>query len=92
MTPHDKSRERCIDTPMGEVTIGEKKWNEGEEDEHWAYVQCMTAYFDEESPTGEVVGHFLKQFAIAQQLANEGYELHSHLDDENLLWVNYTES
>lgn len=96
MTHYDDRRKRSIDTPLGPVQITEKKWNEGEEDEHWAYVQNFNPQYPkqhkEQPPNGEVVGFFLKQYSIARQLAADGYELYEQLDDDCLLWVNYEDS
>lgn len=87
-------RKRSIETPLGPVEITERKWNEGEDDEHWAYVQSLSADWPKcgEScnvPNGEVLAFLLEQFTVARTLVQEGYELNCQLDSENLLWVNY---
>lgn len=94
MTHYDKRRERMIETPLGPIRITEKLWNKGEEDEHWAYVHNLTPNFPTDGdscdiPTGEVVGFFFKQYVLARRLSDEGYELHSQMCDQNLLWVKY---
>ncbi len=90
MTPYDAYRERTIDTPMGNVEIAERLWNEGEDDEQWAYTQSLNPELGDNAITGEALGHFVKCFAVARQLVEEGYTLYAQIDSEHLLWVRYT--
>lgn len=96
MSHYNKRRKRSIETPLGPVEIVEKKWNEGEDDEHWAYVQCLNPEFPDCEETCDisnavVIGFFVKQYSIVKTLVAEGYEFYHQLDGENFLWVNYTD-
>jgi len=90
MYPHDGRRTRTIETPLGGVPIQETKWNEGEEDEHWAYNQSFQFDFDEDVSNGEILGKLVEQYAVARELTSEGYEFHSMLEDGVIFWINYT--
>jgi hypothetical protein len=94
MTHYEQRRTRTIDTPLGPETIEERKWNEGEDDEHWAYNQDLKAAFnyEEDTPNGHIVGELLRQYTVAQELTSDGYEFHSMLEPGTIFWINYTNS
>jgi len=92
MGPHDGRRTRTIETPLGGKQIQETKWNEGEEDEHWAYNQDFQFDFDEDVSNGEILGKLVEQYAVARELTSDGYEFHSMLEDGVIFWINYTNS
>lgn len=89
MSEHDKRRTREIDTPMGNVVIVEKLWNEGGEDERWSYVQRSAPPQFDSLSTGDVLGYYVKKYAVSRQLVEEGYRVEDRLDDRHLLWTKY---
>lgn len=89
MEHYNKARHRQIDTPVGDVEIREKKWNEGSSDEYWTYVQEVMTQFDDDTLNGEIVAHLLEQYSIVYHLVDEGYEFHEQLDESKLMWIKY---
>lgn len=91
MTLCSDCRERTISTPVGTVEITEQYWDEDGEDNFWTYTQLLNPMFEGDVRSGDVLRHFVKQYAIAYQLFEEGYTTCKQLDSENLIWVKYTE-
>lgn len=89
MTHYDDRRSRTIETPAGPVMVDEKRWNEGDEDDHWAYVQNLKTSFHEDVEDGVIVADLLKEAHLAGALVNQGYEYHSMLEQGVILWVKY---
>jgi len=81
---------RRIETPSGSVEITESLWDEGKETESWSVTQNLSVPSDAESmSSGEVVALFLDRYAVALELAADGYEP-ERLTDSCILWKKYT--
>jgi len=72
--------------------IREEMYEKGTPSEHWSYVQDLDPSFCNAEPTGEVLGFLVKQYAIAYQLVEDGYEYQNIVDTGKILWVKYTEN
>jgi hypothetical protein len=102
MNHYDQKNTVDIETPIGRVTVIEKKWDEGEETEHWTATQpidnmCFNGADNTETSTkfsstthvsaAKMVFNFFHEFAIAKELYERGYEYATWIDRTTILWI-----
>ena len=81
---------RQIETPTGSVEITENLWDKGKETENWTVTQNLSVPSSAgDMNSGEVVAMLLERYAVALDLAADGYEAEK-LTDSCILWKKYT--